>query len=90
VASLLTWIALMQVAHPTSDAAEPWYSWLLLPGALIGMILTAATGGVNSGVPDWARTIAVAVANGLCWAPVMYVFVRLACHSRITGSRSEV
>jgi hypothetical protein len=90
VASLLTWIVILQAANPTPDAPEPWYSWFLLPGLLIGMILTALTGGVNSGVPDWLRTLAVCVANGLCWTPVAYIVIRTACHSCITRSRSDV
>ena len=91
VTGLLTWIVALQAAHPTPDAPEPWYSWFLTPGLLGGMILSALTGGVwHSWIPEWLGVCAFFVANILCWAPVTYVVIRVACHSCITRSRSSV
>ena len=86
---LLTWIVLLQAANPTPDAPEPWYSWFVTPGLLGGMILSALAGGVNR-IPEWLGACAFYVANVLCWFPVTYVVLRVACHSCITRSRSRV
>jgi hypothetical protein len=85
---LLTLIVGLQVAHPTPDSPEPWYSWFLMPGLLGGMILIAPAGGVNR-IPEWLGTCVFFVANILCWTPVTYVVIRVACHSCIRRSRSS-
>jgi hypothetical protein len=91
VTGLLTGIVLLQAANPTPNAPEPWYSWFLTPGLLVGMILSALTGGVwHSWIPAWLLACAFYVANVLCWAPVAYVIIRVACHSCIMQSRSDV
>jgi hypothetical protein len=89
VTGLLTWIVLLQAANPTPDAPGPWYSWFLTPGLLGEMILSALAGGVNR-IPEWLGVCAFYAANVLCWFPVTYVVLRVACHSCITRSRSRV
>ena len=88
VTGLLTWIAALQVAHPTPDSPVPWYSWFLMPGLLGGMIVSALTGGVWHS-PAWLGVCAFLAANILCWAPLTYLVIRVSCHSCITRSRSS-
>ena len=87
---LVTWIVLLQVAHPTPDAPEPWYAWFLTPGLIGTMILGALTGGEHTWVPQWLGTIAFYVANGVFWVPLTCVVIRVACRSRIMRARSDV
>lgn len=88
VVGLLTWIVLLQTAHPTPDASEPWYAWFVTPGLLGTMVLAGLTGGAHSRVPEWLGIVAFYVANGLFWVPLACVAIRVACHSRIARARS--